>query len=83
MKEGKNMTLKEFVELVKYINDNHSMRNMEGKCIKYITPTFDFRTNEIYGIKIWGGVHEKKEFYVVNENKDKDLKQWIYKWLSE
>ena len=38
------MTIGEFNNLLKYINENHSCRALKGKMIKYISPTIDFRT---------------------------------------
>ncbi|MGL5713399.1 MAG: hypothetical protein ACRCX2_10300 [Paraclostridium sp.] len=79
----KAMTLKEYFDLVRYIDKHHSFRELEGKAIKYISHTFDTRTRTVYSVKLWGGFSEDKEFTIVNENKDRELKEWIYNWLDD
>lgn len=74
---GKGMTFSEFVELVSYINENHSFKDLKGKHIKYITPTYDTRTNVIHCIKLNDTI-----FSITNENKHRNLKEWIYNYLN-
>lgn len=63
--------------LVKFIHENHSFRDMKGKRIKYITHTLDFRTGEIYRV-----VLDDVEFAKVNENRHRNLIEWIYNYLN-
>lgn len=76
-KIGKNMTLKDYAEILDYIDKNHSFRNISGKMIKYITMTLDFRTFEIHSIKL-----DDKVFSKTNENRHRDLKEMIYEYLN-
>lgn len=77
----KTMSLKDYVELLKYIDENHGWRNTLGKegskHIKYVRCTFDTRTNTIFSVEL-----DDKNFTIVNENKDVDLKEWIYEYLN-
>jgi hypothetical protein len=81
---GKLMTLKEFEELVNYINENHGfwvLTKESSKQIKYIEPFYDTRSQKIHFVRftLQGGI--SKEFKILNENRDKNLKEWIYSWL--
>ena len=78
--QGKGMTFKEYVELLKYIVDDHGWRNLlkEGsKHIKYIRHSFDTRTNLIFSIQL-----DDKDFTIVNQNRHRNLKDWIYEYLN-
>lgn len=79
--KGVHMSLEDFTELVDHINKNHSFSEVKGKRIKYITPIYDTRIGKIFcvNLRLTG---EGKYFSLTNENKDKDLKQWIYDWLE-
>ncbi|QUH22066.1 hypothetical protein [Alkaliphilus sp. B6464] len=77
MEHGEDMTLKEYLELVKYINENHSFRQLKGKMIKYISHTLDFRTGHIHRVTL-----NHKEFATINENRHRNLKEWIYRYLN-
>lgn len=48
-----------------------------GKRIKYVRSSFDTRTNYIYSIHLDGEC-----FTVVNENRKRNLKKWIYAYLN-
>lgn len=74
---GKNMTLKEYLELVKFIEENHSFRNLQGKMIKYIGNTLDFRTGMIHRVKL-----DDKEFSKTNENAHRNIKEWVMDYLN-
>lgn len=74
---GKGMSLTNYIELIDFINRHHSFKRMNGKKIKYIRNNYDTRTGKIYYIKL-----DEKEFYIVNENSHRNLKDWIYKWLN-
>ena len=76
-----HMTLDEFNDLVTYIQKNHSFPEMEGKRIKYITPTFDTRTGRIFHINL-RLAGEGKDFSVTNENKHRKLNEWVVDWLD-
>lgn len=78
MDEGKPMTLTEYSELLKYINENHSFKKGMGKMVKYISHTFDFRTLMISRVDIDG-----KIFSITNENSHKNLKKWIMDYLKK
>jgi hypothetical protein len=77
MPYGPYMTMDQYLELLKYIDENHSFAKMDGKLIKYATSKFDFRTKDIYYVKL-----NDKEFYKVNENRHKDLYKWIMEYLE-
>lgn len=80
--KGKNMTLEEYQELVKYIYLNFGWRKSMGKNfskrIKYIRCTFDTRTGEIFHVSL-----DHKDFTIVNENRHRNLKEWIYEYLNK
>ena len=78
--QGRGMTYKEYAELLKYIVDNHGWRNIckEGsKHIKYVRNSFDTRTNLIFSIQL-----DKEDFTIVNQNRHRNLKDWIYEYLK-
>ncbi|AMN31309.1 hypothetical protein BFS06_11455 [Clostridium perfringens] len=77
MDKGCGLSLKDYNELLVYIKKNHDAVKGMGKRIKYVNPIIDMRTLEIYSIKIGN-----KNFSVVNENKHKNLKEWIYNYLD-
>ena len=68
----------EFNSLLKYINKNHSFKQLEGKMIKYVSPTIDLRTGSIGCIKL-----DDKIFSQTNENRHRNLKEWIMQYLKE
>lgn len=74
---GKNMTLQEYLDLLQFIEENHSFRRMKGKRIKYIGHTYDFRTHEIFSIRI-----DNVTFTKVNENRHKNLKEWVMNYIN-
>lgn len=76
------MTIKQYIELLAYIDKNHSFRNLMGKHIKYIEHIWDFRTNKIFCVKLRPIYEDEIIFTTVNENKNRDLKQWIYDYLD-
>jgi hypothetical protein len=76
------MTPQKYNELVEFILKNHSWHNgIKGRGIKYIRPHFDTRTGEYYGVKFDG--LNPAEFFVVNENRHRDLFDWVMGWLNE
>lgn len=77
----KMMTLKDFQGLLQYIDRNHSFkRGGKGKRIKYVEPTIDMRIGKIFALR-FRGFHDH-EIAVVNENRDKNLKEMTYDWLN-
>lgn len=74
------MTFLEFRELLNYIQDNHRF-SRGGKGIKYVEPTIDMRTGDVFCVSFRGW--NDKTFSKTNENSDRDLKEWIYEWLGE
>ena len=78
--KGMNSALLEY--LLVYIDREHSFKKGKGKRIKYVVPTIDTRTMRIHAIIFYGMV-EDKAFSLTNENKDKDLHEWIMEWLTE
>ena len=76
------MSLGQFISLVEHIQETNAFMRMQGKCIKYITPVFDTRTNKIFCINLRRG-GEGLDFSITNENKTKDLNLWIRTWLAE
>lgn len=80
MTEG-HMSIDDFRELCNYIESKHSFRNAQGKRIKYVSPTCDMRIGSIFHVNLrLSG--KGKDFSITNENKDKDLKSWIFDWLD-
>lgn len=77
------LTIKEFIQLLNYINENHSFRKMEGRRIKYIQPVYDTRKMTIHAVAFIDGVHDDIIFSITNENRNKNLKELIYNWLDE
>lgn len=75
-----SMSHVEFVELLAYIDKHHRFGH-GGKSIKYVQPVYDMRFRDIHCITLVG--IEEVTLSLVNENKDRDLKQWIYQWLSD
>ena len=75
-----NINLEEFNDLVKFISDNHGFRSHKrgGKMIKYVRCSFDTRFNDIFSIQL-----DDKIFSVVNENRKRDLKKWLYSYLND
>lgn len=75
------MTLEQFCQLVEFINFNHAWGVSRGKWVKYIIPSYDTRTQMIYGIKL-RGMFEDKDFFIVNEDVHRNLNQWVREWLE-
>lgn len=76
----RGMNINDFRELCIYIDENHSFRKMMGKRIKYVSPTVDMRTGEIFHVRLRRA--EGIDFSLTNENKNRDLFQWIVDWLE-
>lgn len=68
------MTFLEFRELLTYIAKYHRF-GKGGKSIKYVTPHIDMRSGDIHAIEFRG--FNDRVFSITNENRDRDLKQWI------
>jgi hypothetical protein len=77
---GKNMTMDKFVDLTRFIMAEHTF-GLRGHMIKYIRPHFDTRTGDFYGVS-FDGMFGHKDFFVVNENRNRDLLPWIMDFLS-
>lgn len=79
---GKYMSLKDFVELTQYIHCYHSRTKSferEGsKRIKNIESSLDIETASVFKISL-----DNEEFSMLNHNRHRDLKQWIYNYLKE
>lgn len=73
----KDMTIEQFNELIDFIKKNHSFQNVEGRMIKYVGCTYDTRTNLIHHIQL-----DTKSFTTTNENRRKNLKEWVYRYLD-
>ena len=74
------MKLEEFTELVDYVHGKHRF-GRGGRGIKYIEPVYDTRYGDIFCIIFRGW--DDKIFSLTNENKNRDLKEWVYEWLKE
>lgn len=78
---GQSMTIEEYTTLLKFIYDNHgwatSLQKLNSKHIKYVRCNYDTRTNDIYGITL-----DKIGFYITNQNRHKNLKDWVMKYLN-
>jgi hypothetical protein len=79
---GKNMTLEQFIDLLAEIAEKHTWFGLKGRKIKYVRPHFDTRSMDFFGVQFqcMGG---DVEFFVVNENRNRDLTAWIKEWLKE
>lgn len=81
----KSLSLKEYAELIKYINENHKFGSLKeySKHIKYINTSFDTRTSTIYRV-VLRGFGKEKEFTTVNGGMDgyNSLKEGIIEYLN-
>ena len=77
MEYGDYMLLAEYIELLAYIEEEHSFKDLKGKMIKYVRHSFDMRTNTIYEVTL-----NDKKFSKINENRHRDLLKWIYEYLD-
>ena len=77
----KEMSIEDFRDLCRYVDACHSFRDLKGKKVKYISPTMDMRTGMIFHVNM-RLVGKGMDFALTNENKDKDLKEWIFNWLD-
>ena len=84
------MSCKEFFELLKYIEENHSWKNMfENQCIKnrnvkvikYVNFDFDTRDSQIWQVTFRQVMPGKNKTF--REMNDNNLKEEIYNWLKE
>lgn len=78
---GEYMTFREYAELVKFIFENHGWRDFckkNSKKIKYVDCSFDTRIGKIGYVKLDDSI-----FAIRNENRHRNLKEWIYAWLSQ
>jgi hypothetical protein len=76
------MNLNQFVNLLCEIMESHSWFNgIKGHAIKYVRPHFDTRTATFFGVTL-EGLRGKKDFFVVNENRNKDLAAWVLEFLD-
>lgn len=79
--DGKGLNIEGFRAILNYIEKHHSFRKAMGKRIKYVSPTCDMRTGEIFHVNLrLSG--KGKNFSLTNENKNKDLFEWITDWLD-
>ncbi len=79
---GKNMSLEEFIEVLAEIMAKHSWFNgIQGHAIKYVRPHFDTRTGDFYGVT-FEGIRGIKDLFVVNENRHRNLTEWIREFLA-
>ena len=81
----KSLTLREYAELIKYINENHKFGSLKkgSKHIKYMETIFDTRTSTIYRV-VLRGFEGEKEFTTVNGGMDdySSLKEGIMEYLN-
>lgn len=80
------LSIEQFVELNKYIQENHSpfSKNELGyRRVKYVDFTIDYRTNDIFSIHIRGWGRDKL-FTITNEQRDnpKSLGQRVVDYLQ-
>lgn len=72
------MSKLDFWEVMRHVHAENRF-GKGGRHIKYVTPTFDMRTGDIHTIEFRGV--ENKTFSITNENKDRDLYEWVMEWL--
>jgi hypothetical protein len=79
------MTFSEFSELMKHIIEFHTFNSKEphGRRIKYVRPSFDLRTNDVFLVS-FNSYGNEKELHVVNDcrNLDSSLYERCMKWLD-
>lgn len=73
------MSKLDFWEVMRHVHNEHRFAK-GGKNIKYVSPTFDMRTGDIHRIEFHG--MENKVFSITNENADRDLYEWVMRWLD-
>lgn len=78
---GNGMDIEDLREICNYIESSHSFRKVQGKMVKYISPTINMRTGEIFHVKLRRS-GEGKDFSITNENKNRNLKLRIIDWLD-
>ena len=78
---GEYMTPRDYNELLKYIYKNYNPFKSDQR-IKYVDCSFDNRTGRIFSITI-RTYSEEVKFSITNENRHRNLKEWIYNWLDE
>jgi len=77
-----NLTIGNVVDLINYIKEHH--RLIEGRGVKYIDFTIDFRTMDIWRICIRPFCAKEKVFTTTNRSEGHvNLKEEIKKWLHE
>ena len=72
---GKNMSMEQFIDLTRFLMTEHTF-GLRGHMVKYVRPHFDTRTGDIFGVS-FDGMFGHKDFFVVNENRDRNLTIWI------
>ncbi len=77
---GKNMTFLQFLDVVELVMNEHKWP-MQGHGIKYIRTSFDTRTGDFFGIT-FEGIRGLKALVVINENRQRDLNQWVLEFLN-
>jgi len=73
----KSMSMSEFHELVGHVQNKHEFAMRGGKSIKYVRCSYDTRLRDVWSVSL-----DDKHFSLTNENKDKDLKSWVYDYLE-
>ena len=75
------MEMNEFLELVNFILTDHRFGE-KGHHIKYVKPSFDMRLCVFYGVTLQGMLGTK-DFFIVNENRHRNLNEWIREFLAK
>lgn len=83
----KTMDLQEFQSLCKHIEKNHHpihcITNQEVRCVKYVYCSIDFRTNEVFSIKIRTWDSRCQEFNFTDTGPYASLKEYVMAWLKK
>lgn len=74
------LTMSEFTKVMDKIEDRHWLVN--GRCVKYVDTSFDFRTKTFWRVLI-RPFGKKKEFTVANNHNPGFLFFEIMDWLEE
>lgn len=71
----------DFLTLLDFILKEHRF-GINGHHVKYVRPHFDTRLCVFYGLSLQG-MFGQKDFFIVNENRERNLDQWVREFLAK